>query len=472
VGFRDDVQEHTNGNEAGVDAVATTENSAEPLAAVDPDAANKAGNGRRKKFGRSSSLRTHAHLHKWIPKHDPSSGKTYYFNAETGTSQWEEPDEVRDAREADEKGEVDFLRAFTQGGAITSRMRRQSVAVESKGNWTVMRDPKSKCVFYYNSETGVSQWNQPPGFEATGPSRRARRRSVVIGRNGQWELMRDPVSHRTFYHNRELNKSQWHKPAGFGDDVHDGETASRSSRLRPSKDLPERGILIAQSGDWKLILDPDSERVSYHNEFFEEARWDMPAEFESNLAAVPAGAVSRSKKIEEFSRGDADEGGGNNGGDSGESLWYKMQDPENGDKCFYFNPQRKVSQWDRPPESTTKESDGESAGKSAGAEKTGVEESEKSGESMSGVDTVDVRLTQENKGENTGAETKEAETKEAETKEAETKEADTKESIPKTAAATTATTKKSGGKKKAGAKKKKGLGGSLRKARARRKKLA
>ena len=26
-------------------------------------------------------------------------------------------------------------------------MRASSVAVESKGNWTIMRDPKSKCVF-------------------------------------------------------------------------------------------------------------------------------------------------------------------------------------------------------------------------------------------------------------------------------------------------------------------------------------
>ena len=186
---------------------------------------------------------------------------------------------------------------FSEGGEITSNMRASSVAVESKGNWTIMRDPKSKCVFYYNAESGVSQWSPPPGFEATGPSRRARRRSLVIGSKGQWELVRD-LSYRTFYHNKVLNKSQWHKPAGFGDNVYDGETASRASQLYPDKTLV---CWYLDCTEWGLEVDadPDAERVSYHNELLNEAQWDAPADFESRYHCSE-GAMSRATKIEDL----------------------------------------------------------------------------------------------------------------------------------------------------------------------------
>ena len=445
---------------------------------------------------RKSSVRSDKSLHKWIPKKDEASGRYYYYNAETGASQWEEPEEIRLVREEEEE-DTDFLKVFTLGGAITPRMRSNSVTVESKGEWKIMRDPKSQVVFYYNTKTGNTQWNEPSDLVSNGPSGRSRRRSLVLSASGEWELMRDPVSHRTFYHNKVLNKSQWHKPAGFGDSVFDGESVSHVHHLAPDKNLAKSGVLIAESGGWKLILDTVDECVSYHNEVLNESSWDMPANFEAGLASVPKGAVGRSEKIEELNY-DED-------GKGGTSVWFKMRDPENSNLIFYYNPEKKISQWDRPkefrsdaneatdvttPNKSSKAVDEEETndvrvGASEHIDKAGdqgEEDKEKGQRSIeAGVPAADESEDQSNKSkqEDVGAsemqprsDSKTNETKSdrensssADTKDLEKKAKPATESNVETKAKKKATTEKSSGKKKK-------LGGSLRRARARRKKMA
>ena len=70
----------------------------------------------------------------WKALHDPSTGKTYYYSAFTGKTQWTRPT-IPPAPPA----------ASTPS---TSNMPT---------NWKAINDPKSGRTYYYNSSTGVSQ---------------------------------------------------------------------------------------------------------------------------------------------------------------------------------------------------------------------------------------------------------------------------------------------------------------------------
>ena len=70
----------------------------------------------------------------WKALHDPSTGKTYYYSAFTGKTQWTKPT-IPPAPPA----------APTPS---TSNMPL---------NWKAINDPKSGRTYYYNSVTGVSQ---------------------------------------------------------------------------------------------------------------------------------------------------------------------------------------------------------------------------------------------------------------------------------------------------------------------------
>ena len=84
-----------------------------------------------------------------------------------------------------------------------------------------MKDPQTGRTFYYHGSTGATQWNKPAGFENISDDlnevpEAVRRRSVqngnLQGRNRAWTEMMDPSTGKKFYYNKETGGSQWAKP--------------------------------------------------------------------------------------------------------------------------------------------------------------------------------------------------------------------------------------------------------------------
>mmetsp|Transcript_150694 Transcript_150694/g.288725 ORF Transcript_150694/g.288725 Transcript_150694/m.288725 type:complete len:209 (+) Transcript_150694:88-714(+) len=73
------------------------------------------------------------------------------------------------------------------------------------GLWSEFADPAGRS-YFYNSQTGATQWEAPPEFSAPPPS--------VPRVSGPWTEFADPTG-KLYYHNAETNTTQWEAPPEF-----------------------------------------------------------------------------------------------------------------------------------------------------------------------------------------------------------------------------------------------------------------
>ena len=88
--------------------------------------------------------------HPWEEAVDETSGKVYYSNAETGVRQWDQP--VAETVEIDSVNEA----------GDDSVLEKETVPF-----WEEITDPASNMPYYYNSATGVTQWDKPEELSAS-----------------------------------------------------------------------------------------------------------------------------------------------------------------------------------------------------------------------------------------------------------------------------------------------------------------
>jgi pre-mRNA-processing factor 40 len=69
-------------------------------------------------------------------------GEIYYYNPETGATQWEKP------------------AGFVGGSAPAA----PAAPAKPKSDWTKIKDEESGDYYYYNEKTQVTQWEAPPGW--------------------------------------------------------------------------------------------------------------------------------------------------------------------------------------------------------------------------------------------------------------------------------------------------------------------
>ena len=84
----------------------------------------------------------------WIENCDTETGECFYYNDETGESQWEPPPGFQVGG------------AAPPGGAMT-------------GGWVALVDEGSGETYYFNEQTGASQWDPPQQAAATGQAQQA-----------------------------------------------------------------------------------------------------------------------------------------------------------------------------------------------------------------------------------------------------------------------------------------------------------
>jgi plastin-1 len=150
----------------------------------------------------------------WVEVRD-ADGDVFYVNEDTQESQWEMPDEVRDAKSA----------------------RRNAV-------WIAQRDPDGGGVFFANQHTSDTQWDKPEGFDEQFPP---------VGACFVWVCVTDEDGD-TYYSNHQTGEVQWDKP----DDFEDPEAAGKPKSA------------------WRQILDADSGRKYWYNDETGESQWDPP----------------------------------------------------------------------------------------------------------------------------------------------------------------------------------------------------
>ena len=80
----------------------------------------------------------------WEVHVDPDTDAKFYFNPETGVTQWERPEEL--GPEPEEEGDE----------AVAAP--EDVDAVNNLENWAEAVDPDSGAKFYYNTVTEVTQW--------------------------------------------------------------------------------------------------------------------------------------------------------------------------------------------------------------------------------------------------------------------------------------------------------------------------
>lgn len=101
----------------------------------------------------------------WTESTDPNSGAKYYHNASTGTSSWERPkaskkEKARDAA-FDNWSQLTSSTVSDGGAAAASRGR--------KSKWVVEVSEEDGRAYFFNTETGESQWEKPADFHIDAP---------------------------------------------------------------------------------------------------------------------------------------------------------------------------------------------------------------------------------------------------------------------------------------------------------------
>jgi hypothetical protein len=120
----------------------------------------------------------------WEPRKDEASNSTYYYNTETGQSQWERPEDFVDPSPSTIASPSIAMTQFravdpspspapAQGAkpqgpsADTSPQPVDASAASvasTVSDWQKVWDDNQKAYYYYNTKSGTSQWEPPEGF--------------------------------------------------------------------------------------------------------------------------------------------------------------------------------------------------------------------------------------------------------------------------------------------------------------------
>ncbi|KAK7249085.1 hypothetical protein SO694_00044299 [Aureococcus anophagefferens] len=108
----------------------------------------------------------------WEERHDPASGRAYYFCPETGVSSWEMPAELAKAAAADDDADDGRLKRMLSQAPRRASHVNESLNLTTQFEadaWEERADPATGRSYYFNAQTGESTWSPP----ANAPIRRA-----------------------------------------------------------------------------------------------------------------------------------------------------------------------------------------------------------------------------------------------------------------------------------------------------------
>lgn len=336
----------------------------------------------------------------WEEQVDEASGKVYYYNTESGATQWEKPeidstpitndsaevlnDPPADAKEEDEQEEPNDEKSETAD-------------LELPMGWSAVVDESSGRTYYYHAESGQTCWELPlddakaseddtpdENVEETSPTEGEEDNApdVDIVRKEEetksealpdgWSELVDASSGRVYYFNSTDNSTSWEKPTVSTDDFEIDSSQSQQTSQADERNGPDN-TQLEEEGPVKSKLeeqvekipsqDPDSEwtevvddegNIYYYNEGSGQTSWEKPNGFDNEAEPTSPEAAADEVDDDKALGSDLVESDTIDSGTADGCLpegWVEMEDPDSGDK-YYFNELTDESSWDRPEADT------------------------------------------------------------------------------------------------------------------------
>ena len=214
---------------------------------------------------------------------------------------------------SDEMLETKLRRMFSDpdAGGREDELSRQRIEeslhekdVVAGHGWGRAIDYRTKCEYYYHRIRGIRQWEKPNAVEFSTPddilerSPHERLKQYYDGEDNssecysdssswhRWQELRDPISGRFYYYNRDIDSKQWEE----GLDV-DGDTCEGIARETALKHD------YGQSDCWDEYFSTEHNRKYFFNSSTGETVWDLPVGLADvdlrTSGCCPSGLASR-----------------------------------------------------------------------------------------------------------------------------------------------------------------------------------
>lgn len=177
--------------------------------------------------------------------------------------------------------------------------------------WKQVSDPSSGRIYYYNDQTGQTQWLRPEGAAkmplpaAAAGGTGAEAGAEAGGASGEgadcppppgWRKIQDPASGKTYFWHQASGKTQWSRPEGAdaaeGRAGEDGASKEGCVGLAGSKETPAANDETLPPG-WEKKFHPASKQYYYFHTATKERRWTKP-ETENDGSDIRAPDIEQS----------------------------------------------------------------------------------------------------------------------------------------------------------------------------------
>ena len=236
----------------------------------------------------------------WEECEDETTGAVFYFNTRTGLSQWERP-ALKQVKA------LMYMGAFKTGGedgtedplAIQDEPADlvEPEAIEATPTpvldeeWEEVDDGEGNK-YFYNSRTGVSQWERPflllsamAAFKTAEKSGGENTDTLAVVTKSEddpeWEEIADEEGNK-YYYNSVTGESSWEKPLSLLRAAMAFQTGTpHAQTAAPMVDEANTPADL----EWEQVNDEEGNQY-YYNSSTGESRWDVPRGMRARLAAV------------------------------------------------------------------------------------------------------------------------------------------------------------------------------------------
>ena len=232
-------------------------------------------------------------------KHETDDGQVYYYNPDTEETTWDTPagyDGDATTKGDDDDDDDDDKDADEKKAAVKKEEPvAQASDSNNKGSWEQLKDEEGN-VYYYNSQTEVTQWDKPEDFDesattaavvadAASPKPEAAAKesdAKAPAKTSGWEKLQDDDGN-VYYYNSQTEVTQWEAPDGFDESavvaVSDKEDAAEefSSSPKPAAETNDKAA-AGGGGKWEKYTDEEG-RTYYYNATSGETQWEAPEGF-------------------------------------------------------------------------------------------------------------------------------------------------------------------------------------------------